>query len=166
VDHEQALTLVDYNAWANRRILVKAARLPWEELLRPAALSHDTLLGTFVHILDTQWYWRTGAQTGQLPTDTLSAHSFPRLAALRRRWDEEDQHFRQYVQNVSPEVLAGSVTYTWPQARPRTRPLWQIIHHIVNHGTHHRSEIGLRLAELGHSPKDLDFIKFVSTAKK
>jgi uncharacterized damage-inducible protein DinB len=45
---------------------------------------------------------------------------------------------------------------------PRTRLLWHILQHIVNHGTHHRSEIGNHLAVLGQSPKDLNFMKFVA----
>jgi uncharacterized damage-inducible protein DinB len=159
---EQAVTLVEYNAWANRRILAKAARLTWEQLNTQAGLSHHTLLGTLVHILDTQWYWREGAQSGQLPIQTLSVADFANLASLRRHWEHEDRLLLDFVGNLSPEQLGGPVTYSWPRARPRTRPLWHILVHIVNHGTHHRSETGGYLAALGHSPGDLDFIKYVS----
>lgn len=68
-----------------------------------------------------------------------------------------------FVQDLPLETLHRSVTYSW--ARARSRPLWHIFQHIVNHGTPHRSEIGRYLATVGLSPKDLDFIKFVAKAK-
>lgn len=42
MDKEQAVTLVEYNAWANRRILLKVAHLASTNLLAKTALSHDT----------------------------------------------------------------------------------------------------------------------------
>jgi len=89
---EQAVTLARYNAWANQRILRKAAHVPAATMVEDAPLSHHTLMGALVHILDAQWYWRQGAQTGNLPVETLSTADFPTFAALRRRWGEEDQY--------------------------------------------------------------------------
>jgi uncharacterized damage-inducible protein DinB len=157
---EQATMLFEYNAWANHRIFLKVAHLSAGELVAPAPLSHGSILGDLVHMIDTQWYWREGSQTGNLPVKSLSASDFEDLAALRLRWEQEDQLLLEYVRNLSPVKLEGDVTYKWPQARPRTRPLWQILMHIYTHGTHHRSEIGRHLATLGQSPGDMDFLKF------
>ena len=165
MDKEQAITLVEYNSWANHRVLVKVNHLTSAERFRETTLSYQTIMGTLVHILDTQWYWREGAQSGKLPTQSLSPNDFPNFVSLRRRWDEEDRFLLDYVRGLSADELNASVTYNWLWARPRIRPLWHIIQHIVNHGTHHRSEVGQHLAVLGQSPKDLDFINFVSKAK-
>ena len=167
MDREQAITLVEYNAWANHKVLLKAARLPVEGLLEETAiLSHHSVLGTLVHILDAQWYWREGAQTGMLPVKTLSITDFVDFSALRQKWDEEDRLLLEYVQSLSVDALNGAITYRWTQARPRTRLLWQILQHIVNHGTHHRAELGQYLAALGLSPRDMDFLKFLVGMKK
>lgn len=165
MDKKQAITLVEYNIWANHRVLLKAAKLTSAQLLSETSVSHHTIMGTLVHILDTQWYWRKGAQSGKLPTKTLTPKDFPTLLSMRCKWDEEDRLFLQYVKGLSQSKLNSSVTYNWLWARPRSRPLWHILQHIVNHGTHHRSEIGQVLAVLGQSPKDLDFIKFVAKFK-
>jgi uncharacterized damage-inducible protein DinB len=166
MDKKQAVTLVEYHIWANHRVLLKASKLLPAQLLEETSLSHHTIMGTLVHVLDTQWYWREGAQTGKLPIKTLSLDDFPDLKSLRRRWDEEDRLLLNYVTGLSQTKLNGSVSYNWLWARPRSRPLWHILQHIVNHGTHHRSEIGQVLATLGQSPKDLDFIKFVAKARQ
>jgi uncharacterized damage-inducible protein DinB len=165
MDQEQAVTLIEYNNWANHRVILKAAHLTPAQFLAETILSHHTILGTLVHILDTQWYWREAAQSGKLPLKELSPADFPSLSSLRRRWEEEDRLLLHYVQGLSAAQLNGSITYNWLWARPRNRPLWHILQHIVNHGTHHRSEIGHYMATLGQSPKDLDFIKFVAKAK-
>lgn len=163
---EEAITLVEYNLWANHRVLVKAARLSPDKLVADAYLSYRSVMATLTHILDAQWYWREGAQFGNLPSKALSPSDFINLASLQQRWKAEDSLLREFVLGLSQDKLQGLVTYKWPQARPRSRPLWHILMHIVNHGTHHRSEVGQYLNILKHSPGDLDFIKFVAKTNR
>jgi uncharacterized damage-inducible protein DinB len=91
----------------------------------------------------------------------LSVEEFTTFSALRGRAEAEDHHLLEYVSQLSAAELNHTVTYTWPQARPRSRPLWQLLFHIFNHGTHHRSELGRYMDGLGHSPGDIDFMKFL-----
>ena len=37
-------------------------------------------------------------------------------------------------------------------------PVWQMMTHLVNHGTQHRSEVTMTLCAPGHWPGDLDLL--------
>ncbi|MEX2030538.1 MAG: DinB family protein [Anaerolineales bacterium] len=161
MNRAQAVKLVQFNAWANRRIFRKAARLPLRILRGKTSLSYPSPLATLVHILDVQWYWREAAQSGRLPSATLRPSDFPRLQSLRRRWDEEDDLFLEFVRSRTDRQLLAPVTYSWPQARPRKRPLWHLLMHVVNHGTQHRSELALFLTSRQLSPGNMDFLDFI-----
>ena len=163
----EALLLLRFNAWANRRVLVKASHLPPRALRAHATLSYPSPIATLVHILDTQWYWREGAQFGLLPKETLKPASFQSFNSLRRRWDDEDRLFLEFVRSRSDRQLAQAVTYRWAQARPRKRPLWHILMHVINHATQHRSELAVLLTTKGLSPGNMDFLDFIrATTKK
>jgi uncharacterized damage-inducible protein DinB len=161
MNRSQAIALVEFNAWANRKVLAKAAHLPTRTLHATTNLSYPSPIATLIHILDTQWYWREGAQHGRLPSETLRPSTFPTLGSLRRRWHEEDRLFAAFVKTRTAHQLNGTVTYTWPRARPRRRPLWQIVVHIVNHATQHRSEVALFLTSRTLSPGNIDFLDFI-----
>ena len=162
MDHKEAVRLVEFNAWANRKVLARAARLPEAELRRPASLSYPSPLATLVHILDAQWYWREAAESGRVPLATLVPADFPNLKALRARWQEEDHLLLGFVRGMPDGRVSKSVTYTWPRARPRRKRLSDIIMHIVTHATQHRSELALFLTQHGQSPGSMDFIGYVA----
>jgi len=156
------LTLYDYNCWANARVLDAASRLDREALVAPALQSHGTLRGTLVHILAVEWMWRTRCQTGSSPPRYVPPERFLELESIRVAWGEEEKAMRSYLATVGDAALAAPVRYASRrgEAGPGRDALWQVLVHVVNHGTHHRAEAGLRLTELGCSPGDLDFLLF------
>lgn len=152
--------LLEYNAWANDRILDAAARLPLELLDAPAPVSHGSLLGTMAHVVGTEWTWRARCQDGVSPTAMPSPADFPTLEDLRDRATAEAGAWRKYLagQETDPD---GVVHYTTTKGVAHQTPLWQIVAHVVNHGTQFRAEAAVFLTEHLLSPGDLDLIAFV-----
>jgi uncharacterized damage-inducible protein DinB len=147
--------LYDYNYWANHRLLAAAEKCATEQLHASLPMSWHSVMGTFAHILGAEWIWRERCQ-GVSPTKVLDPSQFTTLAALRRRWDEEEAALRGYVNGLSDADLPRVIDYRNTSGKPLRRVLWQILLHVVNHGTQHRGEIALYLTSFGHSPGDID----------
>ncbi len=158
----QALTLAEYNRWANGRLLRAAARLAPEQLHAPCWLSQGSLFRTLIHLADAQWSWRLALQEGRMPGYALTEEQFPDFQSLRAYQKQEDDLLAAYAGALQDAQVEAEVEFSWSSARPRRRPLWQVLLHILNHGTHHRSEAGQYMATLGVSPGNLDFILYVA----
>jgi uncharacterized damage-inducible protein DinB len=52
------------------------------------------------------------------------------------------------------------LTYQDLQGRTHATPLWQIVLHVVNHGTHHRGQVAAMMRAMGHVPPPLDLIRY------
>jgi uncharacterized damage-inducible protein DinB len=55
------------------------------------------------------------------------------------------------------------VDYKDSKGNPYRQPLWQLILHVVNHGTHHRGQASGFLRALGHTPPVLDLVAYYRT---
>ncbi len=153
--------LYDYNYWANARILEAAANLTGEQFVAPGILSHGGVRDTLVHTLTAEWIWRMRCQERVSPTALLSVEDFPTLADLRTRWQAEEEALRAYVASLTNEDLNQTIPYTSSEGKPFSFILWQILVHVVNHGTQTRSEAAVLLTDYGYSPGDLDLIYYI-----
>ena len=70
---------------------------------------------------------------------------------LRERWASEWSAYDEWISAMSDEDLAKL---------DEGVPIWQLLAHVVNHGTQHRSEAAALLTAEGHSPGDLDMFDF------
>jgi uncharacterized damage-inducible protein DinB len=160
MNKKDILVLYRYNQWANAKILDAAAGITQEQYLAPSSFPHGGLQGTLVHALFAEWIWRTRWE-GTSPTQRWRPEEFPTLQSLRGRWATEEQLLMDFVDGLAEERLNSPFHYTNTAAQPFTKILWQVMAHVVNHGTQHRSEAAALLTGYGHSPGDLDLLSFL-----
>jgi uncharacterized damage-inducible protein DinB len=157
------LTLYDYNYWATRRILTASTQVNPEQFIVPTAHSFGSLRGTLVHTLDAECAWRMLYQHETLAYfDAMKEEDFPTFDHLEQRLKEEELAMRDYLIHLSNDDLTGTIRYTTDEGDKRERVLWHCLLHVVNHGTHHRSEAAAILTDCGHSPGGLDFTAFLN----
>jgi uncharacterized damage-inducible protein DinB len=148
-----------YSAWADRHILDAASGLSDDELRREQGASFGSVLGNLRHMAEAQATWF--ARWAGVPPDGL-----PRLedsagvATVRKAFDALHAAQRDYLSSLTPESVAAPCSYVDTRGQPQSRPLWQSLLHVVNHGTHHRAEIALVLTSFGRPPRQLDYVFF------
>jgi uncharacterized damage-inducible protein DinB len=156
-------TLLDYNYWADHRILAAAKQLPAERFLTTSDERIAALRATLVHIMDGEHGWRMICQ--QIPDahfDYYLPEMFPTVESLAQIWQDDEREMREYISRLADADTTSIVRYEGDYGAIRERPLWHCMYHLVNHGTQHRSEAAVILTELGCSPGDLDFTLFVN----
>jgi uncharacterized damage-inducible protein DinB len=158
---QDILLIYEYNYWANKRILAASTNVTQEQFMAPAHFPYGGLHGTLLHILDTEWGWRSLFEAIDSASD-LTAVDFPTLAALEVRWQQEEGAMRAYLNKLSNEDMGRHLQYATDTGIQRDRILWHCLLHVVNHGTQHRSEAAALLTEYGQSPGDLDFTVFLN----
>jgi uncharacterized damage-inducible protein DinB len=158
---EMIRELYEYDRWANRRLFDAVAGLPAGEAEREIGkqFSFPTLKGMLVHVLGALTIWLTRWQ-GTSPTAMLSPGEFRDLSALRRRWDEQDERLRAFIDGLREPDLARVIHYTNTQGQAFRLPLLPLMQHVANHSTHHRSEVATMLTMLGTAPPPTDLVVY------
>ncbi len=162
MQREAIQLLLDYNTWANERILAAAEGVSEAEYeAEVPGLSHGSIRATLVHQLGAEIIWRRRCVEGVSPTTLLTAAEVPTFAALRQRWAAEDATLRAGLARLTDEALAAPLAYRTTRGTPMEDTLWQVLAHVVNHGTQHRAEVAVALTAFGRSPGDVDLIVYL-----
>ena len=79
---------------------------------------------------------------------------------LRTHWDELEAEQRAFVTSLGTAELSRTLDYKATNGTPFAQPLWQLLQHVVNHATHHRSEVAAMLTMTKGSPPPTDMVLF------
>jgi uncharacterized damage-inducible protein DinB len=157
---EEARLLFDYHFWARDRALDAAAAVKPDQFTREMGNSFGSLRDTIAHLYgaDLVWYerWAGGSPTGLPP-----AAQFADLDSLRRAWRELEPKIRAFVNGLDAAGLARTLTYRAFNGQMATVAYWQMLQHVVNHGSYHRGQVTTLVRQLGApAGKSMDLIAF------
>jgi uncharacterized damage-inducible protein DinB len=144
--------LFAYDRWATRRVLTVLDSLDPTVWTRMHVVGDRGLAGILVHHLGASQRWRIGFQTqGSEEGPEPESEPLPTVDQLRERWEAEWAEVDAWL----PTVTDGFVGYVNDGI-----PVWQMLVHLVNHGTQHRAEAAALLTAEGRSPGELDLINY------
>lgn len=149
---EEIRFLFAYDRWATRRVLAVLDGLDPALWTRPDVVGDRGLGGVLVHHLGASQRWRIGFETqGADEGPRPEGEPLPTIEQLRERWEAEWAAVDAWL----PTVTDGFVGYVFEGV-----PVWQMLVHVVNHGTQHRAEAAALLTAEGRSPGELDLIDY------
>jgi uncharacterized damage-inducible protein DinB len=154
---ETLRTHLRYTTWASARIVDVVSKLAPEELTRDFKSADKHVLGTLAHVYgaDRAWLRRIeGAPPGPLIDPAVDL----RLSVLQHDWPELLARWQAWVDALQDPDASAS--YTDFQGNPHATPYWQIVLHVVNHGSHHRGQAAAMIRAMGHVPPPLDLIRY------
>lgn len=154
-------TQLDYSAWASQRLLDAAAQLAPEELTRDFKTADKTVLDTLVHIYAADRIWL--ARVSGEPRATFIDPEDRDLGLLEAEWPALHQRWKLWLRDFTDGDVSRVIAYHDTKGRPYSQPLWQIVLHLVNHGTHHRGQVSGFLRSMDRTPPPLDLIAYYRT---
>lgn len=151
-------THLAYTTWATARLLAAAAELSPEEQTRDFGTADKSVVGTLAHIFAADRVWMARVH-GRPPGKFITPEDRD-LALLQREWPALLELWKGWGASLTDESVAMAITYQDTKGNTWSSPLWQIVLHVVNHGTHHRGQVSGFLRAMGHVPPPLDLIAY------
>jgi uncharacterized damage-inducible protein DinB len=158
-------TLYERHWWANRLLSDTAAALGEAAAAREVGrqFSASSLKGLLYHVYDVDRLWLS-RWNGVSPTSVpAEAEEAPTLAALRDRWVALEKEQAGFLDGVTESDLTRPIDYRLISGKAYRVALELLLYHVVDHGTHHRSEVATMLTMVSGSPPGTGLALFCTT---
>jgi uncharacterized damage-inducible protein DinB len=145
-------TVIEYNDALHRRMWESIQQLSDEQFVTEIDFSHGSVRNQMVHLAGVDGRWLRGLK--ELPdarTFRPAPADFPTRQTAFELWDGVSREVTEYANSIDEAALL----YTPERMRG---PRWQVLLHMVNHGTDHRAQVLRILHDFGAPTFDQDLI--------
>jgi len=151
--------LYDYHFAENRNLWDRyVTLLSDEQFTQNVDYSHGSVREQIVHLMSVDDVWFSELR-GVEPAEPFPPAISDDRAIIRAHWDGVEQGMRAYLADLQDEMLFDKPIQEPEEDQGLT--VWQVLLHVVNHGTDHRAQL-LRLChDLELKTTSQDFIFYV-----
>lgn len=154
-------TLFDYNQWAHERVWTGILTLDDEQFTRPSDYSIGSIRHQIIHVLSVDCRWMARV-AGQPTPPHLQPEDYATVASARAAWLAYTPAHRAQAAGLTDEALMREIHYDMPSRGGAKHTLcWQVLAHVVNHGTDHRAQILNLLHQRGAPTVEQDLILYL-----
>jgi uncharacterized damage-inducible protein DinB len=148
----------EYHFSENRKIWDSyIPSLSHEQFTQEVSYSRGSVRNQVVHIMSVDEAWFSDLR-GVDHADPVPTLDLDDRQAIRARWDEVEQDMRDYLANLQDDMLFEK---PFGGGEDKDLILWQVLLHVVNHGTDHRAQLLRLLNDLGVKTSSQDYIFYV-----
>jgi uncharacterized damage-inducible protein DinB len=148
----------DYHFTENRNIWDSyIPSLTAEQFTQDVGYSHGSVRNQIVHLISVDDTWFSGLRGVEIP-EPLNPANFPDQKIIRTHWNKVEQNMRVYLSNLRDGMLFEK---PFADGEDKDLILWQVLLHVVNHGTDHRAQLLRILNDLGVKTVSQDYIFYV-----
>ncbi len=155
---ELVRSLIDYHLALTRRVWEVIERITEEQYLADDAYSRGSIRNLMVHLASTDRRWLSGLKE-QPDVGHLQPEEYPTRAAGRALFENVARELADYAAALTEAGLEQN-------ARDIPSPRWQVLVHMVNHGTDHRATVLQKLTALGAPSFGQDYIFWAWESQK
>lgn len=127
-----------------------------EQFTQPADYSRGSVRDQILHLISCDTAWFSGLRSVDIPDD-INPADFPDRESIRAHWDKVEQMMRVYLAELRDDMLF----HTPLEGEDKDLIVWQVLLHVVNHGTDHRAQLLRQLNDLGVKTEYQDYIFYV-----
>ncbi len=133
--------LYDYHFTLNRRLWERAiAPLSSAQFRQTVTYSVGSVRNQVVHMMNMEERWFCALRGRPVP-GLLNPVHFGTAAKVRARWDTIEGDIGDTLAGLTDDALQRPITDTMAG--------WEVLWHVLNHGTDHRAQTLAILAQLG-----------------
>jgi uncharacterized damage-inducible protein DinB len=150
-------TFTEYHIAITHRVWESIDQITDEQFLADDSYSRGSIRNLMVHLSSTDRRWLAGLRN-QPDVGHLKFEEFPTRASAQEVFEAVANDLMDYVRHLNEEELVQN-------ANNIPGPRWQILLHMINHGTDHRSTVLQKLTEYGAPAFDQDLMFWLWSRK-
>lgn len=157
---EQIKNLFAYNEWAWNQVYTSLGNMDTAAYFAQRPIFEETSLhALLVHCLFAEYIWLARC-LGHSPKTVLAADEYADLTAVREHWAAVRDDWSSFLRGLTDEDMARLVAYHNTSGRAFSLVLADLLQHVINHATEHRSQMTPILFRLGVPTPPLDYMRF------
>ena len=157
---DQMRKLHAFNRWAWERVYASVAELDGAAYHARRLLFEGSIHGTLVHGMTAEYIWLSRIK-GVSPSSMLDPRDYGDFTAVRTAWQPLADEWGALMSEISDEDCPRVVDYRNTRGGDFSLALVDILQHVVNHATEHRSQLTPILYDLGVPTQPLDYMLYM-----
>lgn len=155
-----------YHIWATNRLYDSISQISTEDYKKDVGLFFKSIHGTLNHLLVVEKIWLSRLLEKVYIPKSLAEELEENRDALKFELLQSITNWNSWIQSFDESNWQNIFRYQTMRGIEAELYYCDVVHHNMNHRTHHRGQITAAITQLGLPAPEIDYVYFLQTLGK